>query len=108
MVDAGYRQTVEGNIAQEGGELLMHRLDRLEVVEMLGVDVGDDADLGWNLDEGSVGFIGLHNHPLPVSQAGVRAPIVDNAARDDGRILAAGPKQVGNERGRGGLAMRAG
>ena len=45
MVDAGDGQAVEGDVAEEGLELAVHVLDGLEVVEMLRIDVGDDADL---------------------------------------------------------------
>ena len=45
MIDAGDGEAIEGNVAEEGLELAVHVLDRLEVVEVLGVDVGDDADL---------------------------------------------------------------
>ena len=45
MIDAGDGEAVEGNVAEERLELAVHVLDRLEVVEVLGIDVGDDADL---------------------------------------------------------------
>src|SRR5439155_21500489 len=37
MVDAGDGETVEGDVAKEGLELMVHVLDGLEVVEMLRV-----------------------------------------------------------------------
>ena len=45
MIDAGDGEAVEGDVAEEGLELAVHVVDGLEVVEVLGVDVGDDADL---------------------------------------------------------------
>ena len=45
MIDAGHAQAVERDVAIEGLELAVHVLDRLEVVEVLRIDVGDDADL---------------------------------------------------------------
>ena len=88
MVDAGDGEPIEGNVAEEGLELAVHVLDGLEVVEMLGVDVGDDADLGRDLDEGAVGFVGLHDHPRAFAAPRVGAPVVDDAAGDDGRVEA--------------------
>ena len=74
MVDAGHGEAVEGDVAEEGLELAVHVLDRSEVVEVLGVDVGDDADLRRHLDEGAVALVGLDDHPLALAEAGVGAP----------------------------------
>src|SRR6185503_14187869 len=106
MVDAGDGQAVEGNVAVEGLELAMHVLDGLEVVEVLRIDVGDDADLTRDLDEGAVGLVGLDDHPLAVAEARVRAPLVNDAARDHRRVQAAGVEKMRDERGGGGLAVR--
>ena len=107
MIDAGHSQAVEGDVAEEGLELPVHVVDGLEVVEVLGIDVGDDADLGRDLDEGAVGFVGLHDHPRPFAAPRVGAPVVDDAAGDDGRVEAARVEQVGDQRRGGGLAVRA-
>ena len=106
MVDAGHAQSVERDIAEEDLELAMHVLDGLEVVEMLGVDVGDDADLARNLDEGAVGFVGLHDHPLAVAEARVRSPLVDDAAGDHRRVEPRGLEDMGDERCRSGFSVR--
>ena len=108
MVDAGDGEAVEGNVAEEGLELAMHVLDRLEVVEVLGIDVGDDADLRRQAHEGAVGLVGLDDHPLALAEARVGAPVLDDAAGDDGRVDAGGGEDVSDERGGGRLAVRAG
>ena len=75
---------------------------------MLRIDVGDDANLRGHLDEGAVGLVGLHDHPLAVTEPRVRAPFVDDAAGDDGGVEAGDIEYVGDERGGRGLAVRAG
>ena len=62
--------------------------DRLPIVHVLGIDIGDDADLGGKLQEGAVGFVGLDHHPLALADAGVGAPVIDDAAGDHGRVEA--------------------
>ena len=42
MIDAGDRQAEERNILEEGFVFAVHRFDRAEVVEMLGIDIRDD------------------------------------------------------------------
>ena len=49
MVDAGDREPVIWNGLDELLEALMQRGQRLPIVHMLGIDVGDDADLGGEL-----------------------------------------------------------
>ena len=38
---------------------------------MVELDVGDDGDLGLELEEAAVGLVGLGDHPFPVAPAGV-------------------------------------
>ncbi len=108
MIGAHHGKTVERNILDEGAEGVLHRLEGVEMVEMLGVDIGDDDDVGRQLDEGAVGFIGLHHHPVAGAEAGIGAVGVDNAAVDHGRVEAAGVEQRRHQRGGGGLAVGAG
>ena len=108
MVGAHHREAVERHVLDEGAEGLLHRLEGLEVVEMLGVDVGDDGDVGRQLQEGAVGLVGLDHHPVAGAEPRIGAVGVDDAAVDDGRIEAAGIEQRGDQRGGRGLAVRAG
>ena len=80
---------------------------RAVMVEMLGIDVGDDGDVGRQLQEGAVALVGLHHHPLALAHAGIGAVGVDDAAIDDGRIEPAGVEQRRDHRGGRRLAMRA-
>ena len=60
---------------------------------MLGIDVGDDRDVGRQLEESAVGFVGLHHHPVAAAEPRIGAVGVDDAAVDHGRIEAAGVEQ---------------
>ena len=86
MVDAHHREAVERDVLDEGAEGLLDRVEGAVVVEVLGVDVGDDRDVGRQLEEGAVGLVGLDHHPVARAHAGVGAVGVDDAAVDDGRV----------------------
>ena len=77
------------------------------MIEMLGIDIGDDDDIGGQLDEGAVRFIRLDHHPVALAEPRIGAIGIDDAAIDDGRIEAAGIEQRRDERCRRRLAMRA-
>ena len=108
MVGAHHREAVERHVLDEGAERLLHRVEGLEVVEMLGVDIGDDGDIGRQFEEGAVGFVGLDHHPVAGAEPRVGAVGVDDAAVDHGRIEAAGVEQRRDHRGGRGLAVGAG
>jgi len=46
MVDAHHRKAVERHVLDEIAERVLHRLEGLEVVEVLRIDIGDDGDIG--------------------------------------------------------------
>ena len=64
------------------------------MVEVLGIDIGDDRDVGRQLEEGAVGLVGLDHHPVAGAEPRVGAVGVDDAAVDHGRIELAGVEQV--------------
>ena len=49
MVGAHHRKSVERHVLDEGAKRLLHRLEGLEVVEVLGIDIGHDGDVGGKL-----------------------------------------------------------
>ena len=53
MIDAGHDEPAGLDAGEEALIGVVHRLDRAVIVEMLGVDIGDDADIGRQLDEGA-------------------------------------------------------
>ena len=107
MVEAHDGEAIEGQILHQGAEGLLHGVEGLEVIEMLGVDIGDDGDVGGQLQEGAVAFIRLHHHPLALAKAGIGAIGVDDAAIDDRGIKAALVEQGRHHGGGRGLAMGA-
>ncbi len=46
MVDAHHREAVERHVLDEVAKCVLHRLEGLEVIEMFGIDIGDDGDIG--------------------------------------------------------------
>ena len=85
MVGAHHGKAVERHVLDEGEERVLHGREGLEVVEVLGVDIGDDRDVGRQLEEGAVGLVRLDHHPVARAEPRVGAVGVDDAAIDDGR-----------------------
>ncbi len=108
MVEAHDREAIEGNIFDEGAEGFLDRVECIEMIEMFGIDIGDDGDVGGKFEERAVAFVGLDHHPVAGAEPRIGAIGVDDAAIDDGRIEFAGFEQRRDERGRRRLAMRAG
>ena len=78
------------------------------MIEMLGVDIGDDRNVGRKLQERAVELVGLDHHPVAGAEPRIGAVGIDDAAVDHGRIEAAGVEHRRHHRGRRGLAVRAG
>ena len=58
------------------------------MIEVFGVDVGDDRDGRGQLEERAVALVGLGDEEIPGAEAGVRAQRVDLTADDDRRVEA--------------------
>ena len=101
MVDAHHRQTIEGHILDELDEGVLDPLEAAIMVEMFGIDIGDDRDLPIKPQEAAVAFVGFDHHPIAAAEAGVRAIGIDDAAIDNRRIDAAGVEHRGDHRGGG-------
>ena len=78
------------------------------MVEMLGIDIGDDRDGREQQQEGSVALVGLGHHVVAAAQANVAAARAQVAANRHGRIEPGFLQDESDQRGGGGLAMRAG
>ena len=92
----------------EAFEALLHRFEIAPVIEMFGINVGDDAEGAGQPQEAAVAFIGFHHHPVRRAKAGVGTDRIDDAAVDHRGIKPAGIQQCGDHRGGGGLAVGAG
>src|SRR6266700_288822 len=85
VIDAHHGETVERHVLDEIAERVLHRFEGLEVIEMLGIDIGDDGDIGRQFQEGAVAFVGLHHHPVACAEPRIGAIGIDDAAVDHGR-----------------------
>ena len=108
MIEAHDGEAVKRQILDQGEKGLLDRVEGLEVVEVLGIDVGDDRDVGRQLEEGAVAFVGLDHHPVAGAEPRIGPVGVDDAAVDDRRIKPGGVEQRRHQRRRCRLAMRAG
>ncbi len=61
------------------------------VVEMVGLDVGDDRRLGLELEERAVALVGLDDEPVALVVRRVRADLVEVAADDEARAASPRP-----------------
>ena len=108
MIEAHHREAIKGQILDEAPEGILDRIEGLEMIEMLGIDIGDDRDIGRQLQESAVAFVGFDHHPIAGAKPRIGAIGVDDPAIDDGRIEFAGFEQRRDKRRRRRLAMRAG
>ena len=77
------------------------------MVEVVGLDVGDDARLGWQGEERAVALVGLGDEDVAGAEVGVAAGLVELAADRERRVGAAVLQRDGEHRGGRGLAVRA-
>ena len=78
------------------------------MIEVLGVDVGDDGDGGGEVEEGSVGLVRLDDDPFALSQLGVGTESVELSADHGGGVETRVIEDGGDEGSGGGLSVRAG
>ena len=88
------RRTRPGHRVDEALERGDERVERAVVVEVVGLDVGDDRGFGRELEERAVALVGLDDEPLAVVVRGVRADLVEVAADEEAR--AASPRRAGS------------
>src|SRR5262249_54632159 len=107
MIGTHDRKAVKRNVLDKGAECILHGVEGAKVVEMLGIDVRYDGDVSRKLQEGTVRFIGLDNHPISRAKPRVGAICIDDTAIDHGWIQATGVEQRCDQRGRGRFSVRA-
>ena len=108
MIETHDREAIERQVSDQRQKGVLDGVEGLEVVEVLGIDVGDDGDVGGELQERAVALVGLDHHPVAGPEPRVGAIGVDDAAVDHRRIKPGGVEQRRHQRSRRGLAMRAG
>ena len=94
-----------GQVAVEGVD---DRVEGAVVVEVVGLDVGEDGAGEGQLEVGAVALVGLDHQPPPAGPVRARAHLVQVAADDEARIEPGLGQHHGQHRGRGRLAVRAG
>src|SRR4051794_21057008 len=82
-------KTMERHVLNEGAESLLHGVEILEMVEVLGIDIGDDGDVGRQLQERTIGFVRLDYHPVTGAKPRIRPIGIDDAAVNHSRIESA-------------------
>ena len=92
----------------EFDEGFAHLLRGPVVVEVVGFDVGEDADRRFVEEERSVGFVRFGDEHVAGAQVGVRARRRQHSPDDEGRIDSAGLQRHGGHRRGRGLPMRTG
>jgi hypothetical protein len=83
-------------------------LDRAVVVEVIGVDVGDDRPVGLVDQEGAIALVRLRHQQIARTEPGVRAEARDLGPDRVRRLGTSGDQRTREHRGGRGLAVRAG
>ena len=81
MIDAQHREPVEGHVLDELDEGVLDRIEVAVMLEMLGIDIGDDRDRPVEAQEAAVALVGLDHPPVAFAEPGVGAVAVDDARR---------------------------
>ena len=92
----------------ERAERLLDLLERGVVVHVVGLDVGDDDDVGVEIEKRAVGFVGLADEELPVAVTAVCVVALHDAADQEAGVEPHAVEHGGAHRGRRRLAMGAG
>ena len=64
MIDAHRCETVEGNVLDKGEEGIFRLVEGAVVIEVFGIDIGDDRYIGGKFEERAIAFVGLDHHPI--------------------------------------------
>jgi hypothetical protein len=107
MVEAHHTEPVKRHILDELAERFANPVERAVVIEMLGIDVGDDSHIGGKLQERAVALICFDDHPVALAHACIRTIGVDDTAIDHSWIEIARIEQSSDHGGRRRLAVRA-
>jgi hypothetical protein len=91
-------------LVERGGETR----EAAVVVEVVGLDVGDDAGFGGELEERAVALVGFDHEPFTLVVRGVGADLVEIAPDDEARPPTGGAQDQRQHRRRCRLAVTAG
>ena len=108
MINAQRGKAVERDVLHKALEGIAHTVERAVIVEVIGIDVGNDSDGCGQAQERAVAFVRFDDNPVARAEPRVRPISIDDAAVHHRRIETSGVEQRRNERCRRGLAIRAG
>ncbi|KAG1401012.1 hypothetical protein G6F59_013101 [Rhizopus arrhizus] len=109
IIDAQHRQAIERQALQELGEGRLHAGEIVAVVlQMIGINVGDDRHQRIQAQEAAIAFVGLGHQPLATTQLGVGTGGQQLATDHEGRVQAAFAQHRSGQAGGGGLAVGTG
>src|SRR3546814_7396242 len=83
MIEAEQSCAVKRDIANKFDKGVLHPVEAAIMVEMFGIDIGDDRYGAVQAQETAVAFIGFHHHPVAGAKPGVGAVAVDDPARSE-------------------------
>ena len=69
MIDAQQGRAVERHVLDELDERVLDRVEAAIMIEMLGIDIGDDRDRAVEPQEAAVALVGLDHHPVGLRRA---------------------------------------
>jgi hypothetical protein len=107
MIDAQDGKTVEGNVLDERLERRPLGIEIAVEIHVLAIKICDHGDGRRKLDERTVGFVGLDDHPVATAKPGVGPVRIDDPAVDDGRVITGRIEQRGHHRRGRGFSVRA-
>ncbi len=96
------------DVADVATKRFLHGLVGAVVVEVVGLDVGDERDLRVVAEEGAIVLVGLDDDVRAVAGRGVGAEVGDFGADQVGRVAAGRDEDVGDEAAGRALAVAAG
>ena len=108
VVVAGDDEPAVGDGLDEGGVGLLDRLAGAVEVEVVGLHVGDDGDVGAVGEERAVALVGLDDEGRAATEGGVGAELRDLATGGERGVGPGGDQRDDEHRRGGGLAVGAG
>ena len=94
-----------GHAREEHGEALLELLEAGVAVEVIGLEVEERGHARGVAVEGAVELAGLEDQLRVCAGPGAGREVLGVSAHDPARVAPAGPQEVGQERGRGRLAV---
>ena len=109
VIDAQHGHTEERQVVKKFQERFLQPVETALIgVQVVPIDIGHHRDDRLQQQERSIGLVGLGHQVASLAQSGIGAKSVDQPADDKGRIHPGAGQQAGDQRGGGGLAVRAG